>query len=267
MLAVLASNPAEFLDRMRAVLEVKLGLLHRNPPIYPTVPWNQVLDGLTHAMGVDATALDREVDDHKLAQAIGAGVAGLGASPVFSLRHNADLQIARLCYIACRALRPDTVIETGVAYGVTTTFVLQALAVNGRGHLYSIDLPPLGANAEDLIGRLVPRRLRSRWTLQRGASRRVLPPLLARLGKVDVFIHDSLHTFHNMRREFAAVERYRSDPFVLIADDIELNAAFAKYVEEGGPRVLYHATCAANAKPSRAGICISASPRRTTCSS
>ncbi len=259
LLSLLASNPPELIDRVRAVLDVNLDRLLRKAPVYPAMPWDQLLSGLTGALGVDASALDREVETHGLEPTIAAGIARLGPTPQFGLRHNADVRFARLCYVACRAVCPETVVETGVAYGVTTTFVLKALEINGRGHLYSIDLPPLGAGADNSVGRLVPEHLRSRWTLQRGSSRRVLPPLLARLGKVDVFIHDSLHTFQNMRSEFAAVQRHRADPFVLIADDIELNRAFEEYLEHGGRASSFHATCAANAKQSRAGICIAAS--------
>ena len=68
-------------------------------------------------------------------------------------------------------------VETGVGSGVTTSFILQALAANGEGHLWSIDLPPIGA--EQFAGSFVPQALRSRWTLLRGRSRDLLPQLLA----------------------------------------------------------------------------------------
>jgi cephalosporin hydroxylase len=37
--------------------------------------------------------------------------------------------------------RPDVVIETGVAHGVTSRIVQEALNRNGSGHLWSVDLP------------------------------------------------------------------------------------------------------------------------------
>jgi hypothetical protein len=51
---------------------------------------------------------------------------------------------------------------------VTTAFILQALAANGEGHLWSIDLPPIGA--EEFTGSFVPQHLKSRWTLRRGRT-------------------------------------------------------------------------------------------------
>lgn len=49
-------------------------------------------------------------------------------------------------YTIIRIRKPDIVVETGVAQGVSSTFILQALEDNGRGQLYSIDLPPAGAD-------------------------------------------------------------------------------------------------------------------------
>jgi len=44
-------------------------------------------------------------------------------------------------YAICRKLKPHVVIETGVHYGASSAFILQALYDNNFGHLYSIDLP------------------------------------------------------------------------------------------------------------------------------
>lgn len=256
LLAVLARDPREFADRVRAVLEVRADRWLGRPETYPALPWADVLRGLGDALGVDAAAFDREVDESGLEARLADGVAALGASPGIALRHNADARIARLCYIACRGLRPETVVETGVAYGVTTTFVLTALEKNGRGQLHSIDLPPLASDADGLVGRLVPGELRPRWTLHRGASRRVLPALLARVGNVDVFIHDSLHTSRNMAFEFELAHQYRAPRFALLADDVEQNGAFAAYARQARATLAFEATCAASSKEGRAGACV-----------
>ncbi|MGE0453383.1 MAG: class I SAM-dependent methyltransferase [Vicinamibacteria bacterium] len=256
LLGVLARDPREFADRVRAVLEVRADRWLGRPEAYPTQPWPDLLRGLGATLGVDAAGFDREVDESGIEARLAEGVTALGASPGIALRHNADTRIARLCYIACRALRPQTVVETGVAYGVTTTFVLTALERNGHGQLHSIDLPPLAHDADDLVGRLVPHSLRSRWTLHRGASRRVLPALLARLGTLDVFIHDSLHTSRNMAFEFELAHRHRASRFALLADDIEQNGAFAAYARQTRATLAFEATCAASTKDGRAGACV-----------
>jgi predicted O-methyltransferase YrrM len=46
-----------------------------------------------------------------------------------------------IIYTIIRCLKPRIVIETGVANGASSTFILSALEKNNLGKLYSIDLP------------------------------------------------------------------------------------------------------------------------------
>ncbi|MEM4483260.1 MAG: hypothetical protein QXS19_05035 [Candidatus Methanomethylicia archaeon] len=48
---------------------------------------------------------------------------------------------APLLYCLIRLIRPAIVVETGVASGIFSLSILQALNCNDYGHLYSIDLP------------------------------------------------------------------------------------------------------------------------------
>ena len=43
-------------------------------------------------------------------------------------------------YAAIRSLRPEVVVETGVANGVSTAYLLLALDQNGKGILHSIEI-------------------------------------------------------------------------------------------------------------------------------
>ena len=45
----------------------------------------------------------------------------------------------KFLYYLCRILKPKNVIETGVAYGISSSYILQALEANKFGKLYSID--------------------------------------------------------------------------------------------------------------------------------
>jgi predicted O-methyltransferase YrrM len=94
------------------------------------------------------------------------------------------------------------------------------------GHLHSIDLPPLHSRADDFVGRFIPTGLRHRWTLHRGTSRRLLPPVLREIEPIDLFIHDSLHTKRNMQMEFDLAWKALRPGGVLIADDVQDNRAF-----------------------------------------
>jgi hypothetical protein len=109
--------------------------------------------------------------------------------------------------------------------------VLQALQENDEGHLWSIDLPPMRPRWSEESGAAVSEDLRGRWSLVRGASRRHLPALLQELGSIDLFIHDSLHTRKTMRFELGHAWEALVPGGVLVADDADLNDAFASFAE------------------------------------
>lgn len=114
--------------------------------------------------------------------------------------YNASLAYARACWIACQVTKPAIVVETGVAAGFSTSFILHSLEVSGGGVLHSIDVHPFDVRDRD-VAWLVPSELRNRWVFHRARSRRRLPPLLREVGEVDVFSHDGLHTLETMRFE------------------------------------------------------------------
>lgn len=148
-----------------------------------------------------------------------------GPFPIDGL-HNGTITLGRLCYLICHHLRPCRIVETGVAYGVTSAYMLGALAENGRGELSSVDLPPLFPRAESYVGYFVPQELRARWKLHLGPAKRLLPDILSAAGTIDLFVHDSLHTYSHMKWEFETALRSLRPGGVLISDDIEGNRAF-----------------------------------------
>jgi len=138
------------------------------------------------------------------------------------------------CFIALRLKKPEIVIETGCATGWTSALILCALHLNGRGHLYSIDIPPVSGElsmdwtlpAHLSAGFLVPDLLRDRWTLIAGNVREHLIPLLKEQNEIDVFFHDSDHTYCHMMWEYTSVWPYLKRGGILISDDIGWNTAF-----------------------------------------
>jgi Methyltransferase domain len=109
-------------------------------------------------------------------------------------------------------------VETGVLYGASSAHLLSALAKNAKGELYSIDLGcQPGEPPHDFF---VPRELMPRWTYIRGDVRKELPPLLARLGRIDMFHHDSLHTFEQMTWEYERAFDHLNPGGVLSSHDV-----------------------------------------------
>jgi predicted O-methyltransferase YrrM len=123
-----------------------------------------------------------------------------------------------LLYMLVRAVRPQMVVETGVLYGASSGHMLAALAANGTGRLYSIDLGcSPGEPPHDLF---VHPDLRTRWEYIVGDTRRELPLLLARLGRIDMFHHDSLHTFAHMTWEYETASAHLAPEGILASHDV-----------------------------------------------
>lgn len=138
-------------------------------------------------------------------------------------------------YVLCRIIRPVTIVETGVAEGFSSSFILQALENSQNGHLYSIDLP--NQPGEELsegkyTGWLVPEELKNRWSLMLGSSKEKLPLLLEGLKCIDIFYHDSEHSYQNMLFEFKTVWKYVKIGGFLCVDDITENNAFDEFSRE-----------------------------------
>jgi predicted O-methyltransferase YrrM len=235
LLALLPKRPLEVYDRVSTAVDVR-----KDRRRVPLRIGNELsyTDALRRALGVstkDIAQLLAERELQRIEEQVSQGITiEKGAGP-FDLAHNGNFCLAKSIYVLCRLLSPQIVLETGVAYGVTSAFTLQALAVNRKGTLISVDLPPLGRDADRHVGALVPQELRERWSLHRGPAKRVLPKLLPAIGPIDMFVHDSLHTYRHMSFEFSAVWRYLRSPGALVADDVELNDAFRDFATQVKP--------------------------------
>lgn len=155
--------------------------------------------------------------------------SSLGTTSLYDSKYNLSYK-AEILYLVVRTSMPDYVIETGVSAGISSTFILQALMRNNRGRLFSIDLPPekhhYGRYYSESFGRTsgwaVPEHLRERWSLFTGSSRHRLREALEGIGKVDLFVHDSLHTYNHQMFEYNTVWPYLKPNGLLISDDMGL---------------------------------------------
>lgn len=143
--------------------------------------------------------------------------------------NDGDAAMVRAIWCLVRHLSPDKVIETGVAHGITSRFILEALQRNGRGHLWSIDLPVPDPALRSQVGMAVAGPCKERWSLVEGSSRRKLPYLLAKLGQIDLFIHDSLHSERNVRFEMDNAWQRLGAGGAIVVDDIDANEGFRSF--------------------------------------
>jgi predicted O-methyltransferase YrrM len=133
-----------------------------------------------------------------------------------------------ILYMIVRKTKPSIAVETGVGPGVSTIIILSALE---DGKLYSIDLRDKLENGFS-VGFLVPINLRSKWRLFIGESRFILPKILQKLNRVDIFLHDSEHTYENIMFELKTVWNKLSKGGIILVDNFEWNDATIDFVRE-----------------------------------
>ncbi len=144
----------------------------------------------------------------------------------YPLEYTLDNQSGLFLYILCRIIKPEKVVETGVAYGLSSMYILQAMFENKKGTLYSIDSVFTPWQSKELIGSAIPSHLRQNWKLVFGPSSEKLNGTLSSLGSLDIFFHDSLHTYKNMLSEFETAWPFVTKGGFMISDDISSNNAF-----------------------------------------
>jgi len=144
----------------------------------------------------------------------------------FAVWNDGDAALIRAVWCIIRHTRPEKVIETGVAHGVTSRMVLEAMQRNQRGQLWSIDLPPLEQELRDRVGIAVHGPIARRWSYVRGSSRLRLPALLSQVGRIDLFIHDSLHSERNVRFELDLAWSALNEGGSIVVDDVDANSGF-----------------------------------------
>jgi hypothetical protein len=186
--------------------------------------------------------------EHALAQAF-SSVSGATVRGVPYVHGAMKTIHVRALYAIVRTNRPATIVETGVCNGYSTAILLEALRRNAAGHLYSVDLPEVAGDVEGgrqfwagkggavipagrPSGWLVPEDLEGRWAFSQGRSADLLPPLLERLGEIDLFIHDSEHSFENQIFEFRLAWRHLRPGGLLAASDLNTSRAFVVFSEE-----------------------------------
>jgi hypothetical protein len=224
----LAADPLEVWTKFQDIYVAKLEQSRPQCPYETNENWEQMLHDF---LGVPWPCKWSSDFWHLWPKVMGElDAKGIRAGPEsFQCWNDGDAGFVRALWCLTGHLRPRKVVETGVAHGVTSRFILEALARNRCGHLWSIDLPPLERVWRKEVGAAVGNFYGDRWTYIRGSSRRCLPALLSRLGQIDLFIHDSLHSEHNLRFEMDQACAAIGPNGALVIDDIDANWGFHSF--------------------------------------
>jgi predicted O-methyltransferase YrrM len=138
-----------------------------------------------------------------------------------------ELDHAAVLYALVRIRKPSVVVETGIADGLSSRVLLTALAANGSGRLVSLDVRPG-------TGGLVPPELRVAWRPVIVDPRRSiegLTELLRSEAPIDLFLHDSRHTYGHMLREYRAAWPCLRPGGLLLSDDADSTFAFLDFAK------------------------------------
>lgn len=149
-------------------------------------------------------------------------------------------------YLIIRYIKPKKVVETGVLHGLTTAWILKALEDNKMGKLISIDLkrsdwPKYFKNKkmgpgyqfdmdfpeEEDAGWIVPDYLKNKWKLNYGPS----SMYIKKIKNIDLFIHDSDHSYKNVKFEVETVLKNNKSSFVVI-DNCNWNSYIFKLISQ-----------------------------------
>lgn len=149
-----------------------------------------------------------------------------------------DTLLGKWLYSSVRVLKPEIMIETGIAHGSSSWVILNALKKNGSGKLYSFDLPNNDTNkaynfTEDnyTTGWIVPDQIRDQWEMIIGDSKKTLPEFLKKHKSIDYFFHDSDHSYEHMTFEFNTVKDALKKGGFISSDDINKNSSFQDFVK------------------------------------
>lgn len=145
----------------------------------------------------------------------------------------------RSMYAAIRIKKPSVMVETGVGPGTTSTAILTAMGKYG-GKLYSFDLGErFGEDEEIPVGHVVPVELKKNWNLFLGDSKKTLPEQIGKIGPIDIFFHDSDHTYEHVMFELETFISHASHDFLIIIDNFNWSDAPDDFCEKHGLE-LYH---------------------------
>jgi predicted O-methyltransferase YrrM len=136
-----------------------------------------------------------------------------------------------LLYFLTRLLRPEFVVETGVAAGFSSAAVLTALRRNGTGALWSSDFPYFRLDQpKKFVGYLVDDELRDEWRLLVDGDRVNLPIIVSELPRIDLLHYDSDKSFRGRKFAMNLLLPLLAPAALVMMDDIQDNEFFEQLV-------------------------------------
>jgi predicted O-methyltransferase YrrM len=129
-----------------------------------------------------------------------------------------EVGLASFLYAYILTRKPQTLIETGVANGITTNVIMSALEKSG-GVLHSFDVDPKTSNVYSGLGNW-------RFHLLSGNLKKNLVEQVGEISEVDLWLHDSNHGYLWQSFEFQLAKSVLKTDGILVSDDIDSSTAW-----------------------------------------
>ena len=137
--------------------------------------------------------------------------------------------LCRFLFNLCIFSNSEKIIEAGVANGFSSSYILLALDYANSGKLISIDSIMLPWQTREKIGQVIPSNLKKRHALVVGNSLDELEKFSKEYFKIDIFMHDSEHTYTHMIKEYSIAWTMIKNEGFLLSDDVAINDAFLDF--------------------------------------
>lgn len=130
---------------------------------------------------------------------------------------------SKLLYMLVRLTSPESVVETGVANGVSTFFILNALKKNATGKLTSIDI-------SYNVATFLNNEEKMRWELKvldtKVNLRKQFKEILAAVENLSIYLHDGDHSYLWQQMEYNLAYAKLRCGGILLSDDVDSSFAF-----------------------------------------
>jgi predicted O-methyltransferase YrrM len=141
-----------------------------------------------------------------------------------------------LLYFLVRKLKPNIVVETGVAAGWSSLAILKAFTKNKKGKLYSSDFPYFRLkNPEQYVGFLAKNEINKiNWYLDVRGDDLAIPEIVKRIedNTIDLIHYDSDKSYSGRDKVFNTLIPKINRNTIVIFDDIQDNLHFKNLVNK-----------------------------------
>ena len=127
-------------------------------------------------------------------------------------------------------LKPNNILETGVAYGWSSLAFLLGIKYNNHGNLISIDMPYPTLNNEDYVGYVVAEDLKKNWELLRMPDIEGIPTAIKKIKTFDLCHYDSDKSYYGRKKSYPLLWNSLNKNGIFISDDITDNRAFEEFL-------------------------------------